>query len=549
MSEVTDGSGRYKHWNIKDFVGGYIDGVEDNLIPANASKNCNGVISVTIGSLESRKGQLFINTTDFGNFIQGLYSYYFSTGRRLMVACDGKIGYWNFTGTPPAFVSLVTGWSKTVPVMFETCVNYLVIFNGVDAPKKWDGTSVTALANAPAQGKYPVLHKEKVFCANTDHPSTILWSNSFEPETWPGVNYWDVKKGDGDEITCLFKYIGELIIFKRRSTHTLKGTSLDDFTLQELDSRVGAVGPRAVAQKDMYLYVVGEEGLYVFNGMKYTNLTNILIPKMWARVNQEYLHKAAVGIWDDKIWFSLPIDGSSVNNIVLVFVPGEGAQGTWWPWSGMNISCFTSFSQGDELLPYTGHSQLGRILQQDIGESDYYLTDDPLYLPKKHVGAYWESKYFDFGAAETEKKAKRAFVEASQETDAVQPSLIISKDYEDYESLVLERADSMVRQFRFINRDRWRYMSAKVKEFGVGGEGEITWTLDGHLMGNDQITELTFTRDSVAYDSEGVEHAETVYETVHDNELSYGFNLRGLLVPFKPKAKPKVRQGMGGMGI
>ena len=53
MSGVTEGHGRYQHWKIKDFGGGYIDGVEDNLLPENASKNCNGVISEQVGALES----------------------------------------------------------------------------------------------------------------------------------------------------------------------------------------------------------------------------------------------------------------------------------------------------------------------------------------------------------------------------------------------------------------------------------------------------------------------------------------------------------------
>lgn len=487
MSGVSEGHGRYLHWSITDFTGGYIDGVEDNLIPENASRSCNGVISRTIGSLESRPGQLAINPNDLGSFIQGLYPYYFDEDRWLIVAVDGKVGYWDFSSEE--FEEISGELDSNAPMLFETCVNYLVGMNGVDDPWKWDGETFSELENAPSAAKFPVLHKEKLFCVEPAHPSSVVWSDSFQPEVWPGVHYWDIKKGDGDEITCLKKFVGELVIFKRRSTHALKGTSLDDMSLDELDSKIGAVGPRAVAQHGLYLYVVSEEGLQSFNGMKFTNLSNVIIPKLWSRVNQESLHKAAVEVWDGLIWFSLPVDGSSRNNLVLIYEPRDGGMGAWWPWGNMDISCFASFTSGDQLFLYTGHSELGRIMQQYVGKADHDLSYQFIFPFKpKPVGAYWESKYFDFGRAATEKKTKRAFVETSRDTSSENPRLIISKDYKDYEMLNKERVDDMIRQYRFENRDRWRYLSVRFEE-----------------------------------------------------QAPSGFNVRGILIPFKPKPKPKVR--------
>jgi len=487
MSEVTEGHRRYRHWRITDFTAGYIDGIEENLMPPNASKNCNGVISRYVGSLESRRGQIVLNETDLPGHIQGLYTYYYKEGgdihRKLMVAQNGRLGYWDFDNE--AFEQISSGHDAEAPVIFETTINYLVIMNGVNTPRKWDGETLSTLDGAPSKGRFPVLHKQKLFCVDADEPSTVRWSDTFQPEEWPGVFVINVNKGDGDQITCLRKFIGELIIFKRRSTHTLKGTSLDDMQLQELDNKIGAVGPRAVTQYKNHLFFVSDKGLYRFNGIKFDNLTNFLIPKLWDRVNKEHLHKAATWVWDELIWFSLPVDGSTENNLVLIYDLTQGEAGSWWPWSGMNIACFASYEEDHIVSLYTGHPTQGKIVKQYQGKVDVGFAAEPLA-----VNAYWESKNFDFNSASAEKKTKRAFVETFPQEDTDNPLLKMSQDYQDYEDLILERYDDMIQQYRFINRDRWRYLSARFEEIEPGG-----------------------------------------------------FMVRGLLIPFKPKPKPKVRGG------
>jgi len=191
---------------------------------------------------------------------------------------------------------------------FETCANYMVGMNGVDAPFKWSGTGETSvLANAPATGRYPVLYNEKLFCVPGDNLSQIWWSESFAPENWPAINYWGVKDGDGDEIKCLKVFQGDLIIFKSRSTHMLRGTSMQDFRLDEMDAQIGCVGHLAAAQLANRLYFVSPEGLYYFNGLGNVSISANSIPVLWNDIDQNNLDKACVGTWDDLVWFSLPL--------------------------------------------------------------------------------------------------------------------------------------------------------------------------------------------------------------------------------------------------
>ena len=167
---------------------------------------------------------------------------------------------------------------------------------------------------------------------------------------------------------------------------------MDDFRLEEMDSRLGCVGPLAAAALGPYLYFVSDEGLCVFNGMSATNISAGRIPKLWDRINKEKLNKAAVGVWDNIVWFALPEGESTYNNLVIAYIPGSDG-GKFWPWRGINASCFQPFDDGTKVVLYAGDSNAGYINQQDIGTDDF---GDPIH-------AYWEGRAFDQGLPRCEK--------------------------------------------------------------------------------------------------------------------------------------------------
>ncbi len=470
---------RYQNWAIRDFSGGQVSRADDNLIPDNAASLCENVISRYVGSLQSRPGQSRLNTDELAAAVQGLHAYYYGTTptRRIVAAANGVAYYWDGS----AFQSLKTGLSATNPIMFETTVNYMVGMDGANAPWKWDGSVVSALENAPAKGRYPKLHYEKLFCVDADDPSVLIWSDSFQPESWTAINYQTVKDGDGDEITCLFPYIGEMLIGKRRSTHTLQGSSLDDFRLKELDARVGIVGPRAAAQHGLYVYTVSDEGMMRFNGMKYTNLSEMKDPVFWARVNKQYLHKAAVKSWGDLVLFALPVDSGTYNNYVVAFYPEGPDGGSFWPWSEIDASCFIDYDDGTSLKLYSGDANAGYVNRQDTGHSDF----------DGNIVAYWEGKAFDKGSPEYLAKAKKAFL-SKYPSAVANPALTLSLDYGSFGNLELKRQNDEAVEYRFTATvNKWRYIQPK----------------------------LTYTGKT-------------------------GFNVRDIMIPYRPARKPKVKAGV-----
>ena len=136
MAEAEQGG--YKPWSISDFSGGMIDKADNNVIPDNAASDCRNFISETPGKMKRRPGQARLNAADLGGFVQGLHPFYFRTvptsviNRRLIIAVNGVVKQWSPAhGT---IINVKTGLNATADTLFETCVNYVVICNGVDAP-------------------------------------------------------------------------------------------------------------------------------------------------------------------------------------------------------------------------------------------------------------------------------------------------------------------------------------------------------------------------------------------------------------------------------
>lgn len=453
---------RTKHpeWEIEDFSGGLNNKLDDNLLNNNQASDLQNVVCTTIGSLTSRKGQAKLNSTALPGPILGLSPYYLGSKKEILAASNGNIYKW----TGSAMVGIKSGWDASAPVDFESLVNYAVAFNGVDTPVKYDGTNVSTLANAPI-GNYPKLFKEKLFIVPASDKSQLNWSDSFAPETWPAVNYWDVKKGDGDEIKALFPYLRDLTVFKQYSIHVLSGTSIDDFTLNEADGKVGAVSNRAVTAHGNYLYFIGTDGIYRWNGFKAVNMTEGLIPKTWSAVNKEYLHLAAAGAWENYIWFAVPSGSTATtNNTILAF---DVITESWWVFKGITPSCFCIFNDGSGQKLYSGHATNGYVMRQDVGNGDDGVAID----------SYWIGRTFDGGDPMRRKKIKKFFIADGYETNDV--SLSVSLDYEDFEALSLVSEEELLRRYGKTEDTAgyWRYLRPKFSYSTLNKSFEIRGVL------------------------------------------------------------------------
>lgn len=432
---------------IKDFSEGYVDAVADHLLPDNATPDCQNVLAPATGILRKRAGQQRYGGSFGSNPVRGIHAYYRGAGRHLVVASgDTVFRKDSVTGN---YVTLRTGLSTTAPTCFTTATHFLVAFNGINPPWKWDGAAVTLLANAPVDGQFAVLFKEKLFTVPLSASSTLRWADSFQPEVWSPVNFWDVCVGDGDVITNIIEHQGDLAIFKRRSVHMLSGTDLADFRMRNTHSSLGCVGPFAAAVAEPNLYFISDDGLCVWNGMSVINLSAEKVPGLWSRINKAHIHKAVVGVWDDYVWFALP-EGTSTHNNLVIACKFQGRDVRFWPWRGINLACAQRFDDGGGLQFYSGDSVSGWVNRQHVGTEDF----------GQPVNAYWKGKAYAMDQPEYQKKFREMrIIDSPNAPDVV---LDASVDYAPYQFLRPAGGDVLVRKFLFPHGTYGRYVSPRI---------------------------------------------------------------------------------------
>lgn len=462
-------------WTTKDFSYGLVDSIEDNLLPESAAQDCRNFFCDKIGKLSVRKGQARLNSSVLaGGAPSGLYSYYDAAGARKIVTVSGDSLYaWS---PETGFQLIKSGLTVGAKMMFETCptddgLTTLVGFNGVDNPIKWLGSgSALDLEGFPFPAmpserfQYPVYHKDQLFIRCATNSSWVYFSAITDAQSYPADQVIQVKPGDGDEVSAMVPFIGQLTIFKKRSIHSLTGDDIDNFRLDEINGRVGCVGPRAACVEGSKLYFISDEGLFEFNGMTAKNISDAAIPGLWSRINKAYLSNAVAFPWKGKIWFSVPYGNSTVNNMIIVCNP-VGELDTFWPMTGINASVLEVFNDGTSVKLYSADSLTGHINQQDVGTDDF----------GQDITAYWTCKSFDVGVPDKEKKAKKIFMEGLYGlTD--QMSMEIQLNYGaanngEFIALTDKKFDGIMTEFAFPTslRTKWRYFTPKFYYSGKNG--------------------------------------------------------------------------------
>lgn len=100
------------------------------------------------------------------------------------------------------------------------------------------------------------------------HASRLWYSEPFEPECWPVVNFIDVEPGDGDRIIGGYANFDRLLVCKRRKTYvlTFSETPAEVNVPSRISSDIGCIGPRTFAQIESGTVWLSDRGLALYDG-------------------------------------------------------------------------------------------------------------------------------------------------------------------------------------------------------------------------------------------------------------------------------------------
>lgn len=190
---------------------------------------------------------------------------------------------------------------------------------------------------APYNPQYLEVYQNRLFLAGfSSTPSTSWFSEVGEPEGYQVENNFEVRTNDGDVITGMRSYGTRLYYFKRNSFHVLSGDSPQNFFLQEVSLQYGALNNRCIISfgEDEQLGFLDAKGIIVFNGAKPTH-ASLKVQPIFDRMNYTAALTEACMVHDklrNQVLCAIPVDGSSVNNITVVY---DYAANAWTTQTGV----------------------------------------------------------------------------------------------------------------------------------------------------------------------------------------------------------------------
>jgi len=202
--------------------------------------------------------------------------------------------------------------------------------------------------NFPQNTNTIAVFKNTMFAAG-ENLNEIKFSAPLFPEVFPKDNILQVGDDDGGPITGMRTTKNALVVFKNRGIYLIKGDPLKGFFAQTLNKDVGCIAPSSIAEvPGLGLAFLSQGSVHLLEGALEntgtpTGIVNIgaEIPNQLERINMSAAGNASAAVYlkDKEYWLSVPIDGSSENNMCLIY---HYEVGSWSVRRNFPIECMVT---------------------------------------------------------------------------------------------------------------------------------------------------------------------------------------------------------------
>lgn len=227
---------------------------------------------------------------------------------------------------------------------------YALFSDGTAAPRKWDQSADSALANAPVY-TYGVYYLRRLFVSGiAANPSRVDYCAAGDIETWSGADAGNFifNEDDGDRVTGISKpFFGRLYVFKgpnKGGVHAIAGVTPTTFTRSEIISGAPCVAHKSIVTTPNDVYWVSPYGIHSLQAtQKYGDTEEAFLSRPiqaefnranFARLDQVCSfyapHRNIVG-------WAIPTGSSATNDKVFVY---NYALDKWsiWMHSGLDVA-------------------------------------------------------------------------------------------------------------------------------------------------------------------------------------------------------------------
>lgn len=350
---------------IRDFKG--MDNRNQFTMPDNVSTWLHNCTTEFYPEIRVRNG---ISTVGYAT-ISGSYGNGITTWKNseLNVIMSGT---WKKYDGVSAWTTVTSGLSATAYCSFcnfqgNLAAINLLMANGVDAVKKYNGTTVSNLSGAPSGIAYIDAHDNRVYGATGN---TIYFSALRKPEDWTTVDDAGsivVESANGETIKGIRAGLQHLIVFKSNSMYELFGTGPANFRLIQVSDEIGIVNHRCSVTLNGVVYFLHSKGFYRYTGGSQPD-------KSFSQPIQQIIDNCyfgdeynAVGTDGKFIYVSLYCPSytseSTYNNLLLQYNVEQGLWSNYYAYS----TSLSDFEVMDGVIYGTSGSNGGRVLKLNNG--------------------------------------------------------------------------------------------------------------------------------------------------------------------------------------
>lgn len=253
--------------------------------------------------------------------------------------------------------TLLAGISTTAPWSFCNFkggfADYTLIGMNGTMRKKYSGSTVADLSNAPAGGNYVDTHDNRIYCAVGNFVHFSAWrlgEDWTDADPYVGAGAEPIETAAGTSIVGLKAGAGHIAAFLPNSTHELYGTGPDDFRLVPVADDIGLISNQCVVSIGGVLYWLHETGIYRYaGGTRPKRDFSLPIQFYIDGMNQANKAKCCAGTDGKRLYVSIPYGAATEPNITLEYDPEFS--GIWYVWEDMTPLQFansaSAWYQGD----------------------------------------------------------------------------------------------------------------------------------------------------------------------------------------------------------
>lgn len=342
---------------------------------AKNSYKWSSTTSATTGLTSANSGTTW-NTASFDfnakaylstdNATKGLYRAYKSDGtKKTLIAYGTHLD--SISDTDGSLTSLKTDLSSSATKYRFATVNDTVYYvNGVDAPRKWDFSTETAVGGSPAVASNLIPHKGLMFYQEADDPNKLFFSNFADYETFTSTDFIYVPSPKtGDPIAALCELNDALVIFTKYSKYVLYGVDDSTFNLALSPGKKGTFTQETIATDGNFIYFLADDGVYRFDGTQDKLLSAPIYEDIRGMTNKD---NACLVVNKGRLYIYYTVSGGAANSRCKVYNINLDA------WESEDTNTYVNHAQTMEQDSHkllVGSSLVAAANYQELSTNDY----------------------------------------------------------------------------------------------------------------------------------------------------------------------------------